>query len=128
MLSVSINISTLNPNMQAAEPGNGNSIGSIHLGLIDQFHYAALVKKRDAIQADSNSNTDNNLDDKERAEDEAAFEHACKIKGAPFGTALIPENPELGGKIDSVAPGEGQKPMPIPKFEEMCNPEEYPLG
>ena len=70
-------------------------------------------------------------EDKEREEDETAFEHACEIKGAPFETSLIPENPELRRNIYSVAPGEGQKPIPIltdPKFEEMCNPDKYPFG
>ena len=86
------------------------------------------------VQADLINSTeacDNHLEDKERAEDAAAFEHACKIKGAPFETTLLLEYPELGGKIYSVAPGEGQKPIPIltdPKFEEMCNPNKYPLG
>ena len=54
-----------------------------------------------------------------------------KVKGAPFETCLVPENPELEGKVFSVAPGEGQKHLPIladPKFEEMCNPDKYPFG
>ena len=51
MLNASINIiSTLNPNMQPVEPAYGRSIGSIHLGLIHQFHYVALVKKSDMVQ------------------------------------------------------------------------------
>ena len=136
MLNVNIKIiSTLNPNMPLVKPLNCTSNYKIYLGLIDQFHYVALVKK-------SSMNTENNkhdilntedkdLEEKERAEDEAAFEHEYQIKGALFETTLTPENPELGEKIYSVAPGEGQKPIPILtdiKFEEMCNPDKYPFG
>ena len=136
MLNVNIKIiSTLNPDMPLVKPLNCTSICNIYLGLIDQFHYVALVKKS-SMNAENNKhdilNTeDEDLEEKERAEDEAAFEHEYQIKGALFETTLTPENPELGEKIYSVAPGEGQKPILILtdiKFEEMCNPDKYPFG
>ena len=48
-----------------------------------------------------------------------------RSKEQHFETCLIPENAELEGKVFSLAPGEGQKPLVIladPKFEKMCNP------
>ena len=44
MLNVNINIiSTLNPDMEPIQPNDGNSVGTINLGLIQQFHYVALI-------------------------------------------------------------------------------------
>ena len=100
--------------MEPVKPVDGSSVGTVNLGLIEQFHYVALIHNEPDPEANAT----------EIAQDEAAFEHACKVKGAPFETCLVPENPELEGKIFSVAPGEGQKPPPIltdPKFEETCN-------
>jgi len=129
MLNVSFHIiSTINPDMQPVEPLSGNSVGTIHLGLIGQFHYVALVKKSGESDTSSEERYMRNDEDEE---DEAAFELACKVKGAPLETALLAEHPEIGEQIYSVAPGEGQIPIPIltdPKFEEMCNPNKYPLG
>ena len=43
MLSLRINIiSTLNPDMESIKPTDGNIVGTINLGLIQQFHYVAL--------------------------------------------------------------------------------------
>ena len=136
MLNVNIKIiSTLNPDMPLVKPLNCTSICNIHLGLIDQFHYVALVKKSSMITENNKhdilNTEDEYLEEKERAEDEAAFEYEYQIKGALFETTLTTESPELGEKIYSVAPGEGQKPIPILtdiKFEEMCNPDKYPFG
>ena len=66
--------------MPLIKPLNGTSICNIYLGLIDQFHYVALVKKfkyecRTTIQYD--------LEEKERAEDEGAFDQS---KGTLFET------------------------------------------
>ena len=77
MLNVNIKIiSTLNPDMPLVKPLNCTSICNIYLGLIDQFHYVALVKKS-SMNAENNkhdiSNTEDKvLEEKERAEDEAA--------------------------------------------------------
>ena len=42
MLCVNINIiSTLNPDMEPVKPVDGSSVGTINLGLLEQFHYVA---------------------------------------------------------------------------------------
>ena len=78
-------------------------MATVNLCLID---YVALIHNEPDPEANAT----------EIAQNEAAF---GKVKGAPFETCLVPENPELEGEIFSVAPGEGQKPPPIltdPKF------------
>ena len=84
MLNVSIVIiSTLNPNMRPVEPANGSSIGSIYLGLIDQFHFVALTKntlQRDEVITTKAANDD--LEYKERTEDEADCEDKERTKSA----------------------------------------------
>ena len=110
MLNLSINvISTLNPDMQPVEPVDSDSIGTINLGLIDQFHYIALLKNN-YFASDNNQHEETNAAALSLS---STFDQACRVKGAPFEPARIPENPELGGKIYFVAPGEGQKPLPI---------------
>ena len=105
MLSLRINIiSTLNPDMESIKLTDGNSVGTMNLGLIQQFHYVALFPT-EAVHPEESAT--------EIVEDEAAFQHACDVKGAPYETCLAPENPQLQGKIFSVAPGEGQKPSNI---------------
>ena len=106
--------------MEPIKPTDGKGVGTINLGLIQQFHYVALFPTEAVYPKESAT---------EIAEDETALKHACDIKGAPYETCLAPKNSQLQGKIFSVAPGEGHKPLPIltdPKFEEMCNPEKYP--
>ena len=42
MLCVNINIiSTLNPDMEPVKPVDGSSVGTVNLGLLEQFHYVA---------------------------------------------------------------------------------------
>ena len=65
-------------------------MGTVNLRLIQQIHYVALIPT-EPVHPEENAT--------EIAQDEAAFEHICKIKGAPFETYLIPENPELEGKV-----------------------------
>ena len=44
MLNVNINIiPTVNPDMEPIQPNDGNSVGTINLGLIQQFHYIAFI-------------------------------------------------------------------------------------
>ena len=108
--------------MEPIHPNDGNSVGTVNLGLMQQFHYVALIPT-ESVNREGNAT--------EIARYEAAFEHTCKVKGTPFETCLIPENPELEGKVFSLAPGEGQNPLVIladPKFEKMCNPDKYPCG
>ena len=47
---------------------DGSSVGTINLGLIEQFHYVALIHNEPHPEANAT----------EIAQDEAAFEHACK--------------------------------------------------
>ena len=65
------------------------------------------------------------------SEDEHAFEEASKVRGLPYETCMMREDLELMNKLISVAPGDGQKPMPLlsdPYFEELSNPDKYPDG
>ena len=113
MLIINI-ISTLNPDVESID---GNSVGTVNLGLIEQFHYVPLIPT-ESVHPEENTI--------KIAQDEVAFEHTCNVKGALFQTSLIPENPDFKGKVFSLPPGEGQKPVVIlvdPKFEEMCNPD-----
>ena len=61
-----------------------------NLGLIEQFHYVASLKKENVTSHNEIEVTDE--DEKQIKEDETAFEHTCKVKRAPFETSLIPEN------------------------------------
>ena len=59
-----------------------------------------------------------------------AFQHQIQLRGLPYDTVLQRVD-IIDGKVISVAPGEGQKPIPILNdkyFEEMCNPTKYPRG
>ena len=85
MLNVNIKIiSTLNPDMSLVKPLNCTSICNIYLGLIDQFHYVALVKKS-SMNAENNKhdilNTeDDDLEEKERKQKKQHLNMNTKLK------------------------------------------------
>ena len=64
----------------------------------------------------------------EESENQQAFEKACKLCFLPFDSCLQNENPD---HIFSVAPAEGNKPLPLfsdELFEELANPDKFPNG
>ena len=71
-------------------------------------------------------------EDEEIAEDEAAFHHQAQLRGLPYESVMHREEVDASAdNVFSVAPSEGQKPIPIltdEHFEEMCNPTKYPCG
>ena len=67
--------------MEPIQPNDGNSVGIVNLGLIQQFHYIALIPT-EPVNREENAT--------EIAQDEAAFEHTCKVKGVPFETCFNP--------------------------------------
>ena len=82
-------------------------MGTVNLGLIQQFHYITLIPTEPVNQEENAT---------EIAQDEAAFQHTCKVKGAPLETCLIPENPTLEGKVFSLAPGKGHHGSLLPQI------------
>jgi DNA replication protein DnaC len=70
--------------------------------------------------------------EKERIEDEEAFNDQAQLRGLPYDSCLQREDLEMtADNVFCVAPGEGQKPIGIltdEHFEEMCNPTKYPGG
>ena len=124
------------------------AIGVLHLGLIGESHYVSLHRasqeqntvtshqqpqqqvKATPSQQDSVATQDQ--ENREQAEDEEAFHHQAQLRGLPYDTVMNKEdNSVTANNIFSVAPSEGQKPIPIladEHFEEMCNPTKYPTG
>ena len=64
-------------------------------------------------------------------EDLIAIEENCKLRDLPYDTCLQNELPEEANQIFSIAPGEGNKPIPLltnTLFEELANPDKFPYG
>ena len=162
MFMVKINVlATDNPDMEPILPVQLNHHYELNVGLIQQYHYVALEGKRtvknltdphvksstklvphDTIKT-SNGKVKNkqnlkhkNATDKEEQmmrEDEESFEEASKVRGLPYETSMIRDNPELlvADKEISFAPAEHEKPLPLlsdTNFEELANPDKYPDG
>ena len=162
MFMVKINVlATDNPDMEPILPVQLNHHYELNIGLIQQYHYVALEGKRtvknltdphvkssiklvphDTITI-SNGKVKNkqnlknkNATDKEEQmmrEDEESFEEASKVRGLPYETSMIRDNPELlvADKEISFAPAEHEKPLPLlsdTNFEELANPDKYPDG
>ena len=67
----------------------------------------------------------------EEKEDMRAMEENCKLRDLPYDTCLQNELSEEANQIFSIAPGEGNKPIPLLTdnlFEELANPEKFPTG
>ena len=64
-------------------------------------------------------------------EDLIALEKNCKLRDLPYDTCLQNELPEEANQVFSIAPGEGNKPIPLltdTLFEELANPDKFPYG
>ena len=139
MLHVDIHIiSTINPDMELVRTSYHTSIGVIHLGLIGQFHYQALVKLEEHCTANTLSESQVPVSpeekcDQEFVEDQEALKHQAQLRGLPYDSCLLREDTvdATSDNIFAIAPGEGHKPISILQdkhFEEMCNPTKYPTG
>ena len=79
----------------------------------------------DSEQTQCCSNNDN------EKEDIIAMEENCKLRDLPYDTCLQSELSEEANQIFSIAPGEGNKPIPLLTdnlFEELANPGKFPSG
>ena len=64
-------------------------------------------------------------------QDHIALEENCKPRDLPYDTCLQNELPEEANQVFSIAPGEGNKPIPLPTdtlFEELANPDKFLYG
>ena len=64
-------------------------------------------------------------------EDLIALEENCKLRDLPYDTCLQSKLPEEANQVFSIAPGEGNKPIPLltdTLFEELTNPDKFPFG
>ena len=69
---------------------------------------------------------DKNGSDEDEKEDMITLEENCKLQDLPCDSCLQSEIPEQANQIFSIAPGEGNKPLPLLTdrlFEELANPE-----
>ena len=97
----------------------------------------------DSTQLDSTNDcdSDNSASESDRAkknntneiekEDLIALEENCKLRDLPYDTCLQNELPEEANQVFSIAPGEGNKPIPLltdTLFEELANPDKFPYG
>ena len=97
----------------------------------------------DSTQLDSSNDcdSDNSASESDRAkknntnqiekEDLIALEENCKLRDLPYDTCLQNELPEEANQVFSIAPGEGNKPIPLltdTLFEELANPDKFPYG
>ena len=153
---VNVNIiATEFPDMPANCPMSGDASKDINLGLILQYHYVALDKKKtfmientmcsetndristcmqESVTDDVQDNDSNNDDEEEeelRAEEEAALDRIAETCGLPYETALLSKDPDWSNKELSCAPGEKHKPLNMMtdvNYEELSNPEKFPDG
>ena len=60
-----------------------------------------------------------------------AIEENCKLRDLPYDTCMQNELPKEANQVFSIAPGEGNKPIPLltdTLFEELANPDKFPYG
>ena len=84
----------------------------------------------DNSDSESNQAKENNTNEIEK-EDLIALKENCKLRDLPYDTCLQNELPEEANQVFSIAPGEGNKPIPLPMdtlFEELANPDKFPYG
>ena len=158
MLHVDIHIiATSNPDMEPIKSCHP-AIGVLNLGLMGQLHYVSLHRGTTSVSDQGNlhhqqAHTEQQpqsqpmyvqarppqqcsvateQEEREQAEDEEAFHHHLQLRGLPYDTVMHREDTNLSAdSVFSVAPGEGQRPIPIltdEGFEVMCNPTKYPTG
>ena len=98
--------------------------GKVVIGQLQQHHFVALEKKVLEDGHDGQIGLDNRS-----IEEGDSFRR--EISGAPLESVLTAESPEFDAQLYSVAPGEGQIPIPITTdhhFEELCNPDKFCFG
>ena len=103
---------------------------ALHLGFIPQHHYTSLEEFDDRADPGSEE-SDVETSSHEAKEDMIAMEENCKLRDIPYDTCLQNELPEEANQIFSLAPGEGNRPIPLLTdtfFEELANPEKFPHG
>ena len=84
----------------------------------------------DNSASESDRAKQNNTNEIEK-EDLIALEENCKLRDLPYDTCLQNELPEEANQVFSIAPGEGNKPIPLLSdtlFEELANPDKFPYG
>ena len=112
-------------------PNEGNETeNTLHLGFIPQYHYTSLEELHNRANSGSEE-SDADISSHESKEDMIAMEENCKLRGFPYDTCLQNELPEEASQIFSLAPGEGNRPIPLltdKLFEELANPEKFPHG
>ena len=84
----------------------------------------------DNSASESDRAKQNNTIEREK-EDLIALEENCKLRDLPYDTCLQNELPEEANQVFSIAPGEGNKPIPLltdTLFEELANPDKFPYG
>ncbi|XP_066268348.1 uncharacterized protein [Branchiostoma lanceolatum] len=119
---------------------------SVTIGLIGQSHYVALHKintHEDGHHMYQNTSVDTSTtsttikstvmtqQEKEDAEDEAAFKDTSATRGLPYTTCMQEDSLQDSENIYSLAPGENQCPRAFltdEDFELLANPEKYPDG
>ncbi|KAI8484274.1 hypothetical protein Bbelb_380590 [Branchiostoma belcheri] len=152
MMDIEIQIlGTLNPDsMTIIQPAHSVTSQrlTVTVGLIGQSHYVALHKMSSNTQEDvhrmsqgtgaemsaTSTTTQNTVmteQEKEDAEDEAAFKETSAARGLPYTTCLQEDNLQDNENVYSLAPGENQCPRAFltdEDFELLANPEKYPDG
>ena len=84
----------------------------------------------DANESETDRVLENNNNEIEK-EDLIALEENCKLRNLPHDTCLQSELLEEANQVFSIAPGEGNKPIPLltdKLFEELANPDKFPFG
>ena len=123
------------------EGDNGISVDSDKEGCSTQKHMPDIncddagvnnINESDCDNSDSESNQakENNTNEIEK-EDLIALEKNCKLRDLPYDTCLQNELPEEANQVFSIAPGEGNKPIPLltdTLFEELANPDKFSYG
>ena len=84
----------------------------------------------DSNESDNDKTQQDNINEIEK-EDLIALEENCKLRDLPYDTCLQSELPEEANQVFSIAPGEGNRPIPLltdTLFEEFANPDKFPFG
>ena len=81
-------------------------------------------------ESENNTSKESNRNEIEE-QDCIALEENCKLRDLPYDTCLQNELPKEANQVFSIAPGEGNKPIPLltdTLFEELANPDKFPYG
>ena len=81
-------------------------------------------------ETENNTSKESNRNEIEE-QDCIALEENCKLRDLPYDTCLQNELPEEANQVFSIAPGEGNKSIPLLTdilFEELANADKFPYG